>query len=352
MFGWSQLVIIRTSPAAGLALVSAEYLDYFIPLPRSVQMAVAAGIIILFGAFNYVGVRWASLYQRISTTLKVGGLALFVILGFILVQGQANRLGETLPPAGNLGPIGNIVAALMLILFAHSGYERLGYVAGEMKNARRAIPRSLIVGILLVILLYVSVNMIYHWTLGLEGVRANRAVATRTAEILMGGTGALFVAVLVILSSTGSINGTIMAATRVYYAMARDRLFFRWLDHIHPKFRTPTRAIIAHCFWAIVILLVRGTFKSIAAGMVFVLLIFYSLSAVALFKLRAKEEGEAGAFRVPLFPVIPAVFLAGMATLLVLRIIFDLRSSLIDLAFVASGLPFSFFWMRKAKGYR
>ena len=167
---------------------------------------------------------------------------------------------------------------------------------------------------------------------------------------MMGAAGASIVAVMAIVSAIGSINGTMMSATRVYYAMARDGLFFRWLDFVHPDFKTPSRAILVHCGWAAVILVARGSFEAIAAGMVFAILIFYTLTTLALFKLRREDVGGEGAFRMPLYPLLPTIYLVGIVGLLVLRVVFDWEKSLVDFAFVATGLPISFFWLSKKRG--
>lgn len=349
MFGWSQLFIIRTSPAAALAIVSADYLGYFFRMSKPVHTLVAIGIIALLGTLNIVGVRWASFYQKLSTVLKVGGLFALAIIGLVLIRGTENLLATRATPTANLGPVGNVVAAMFLIMFAHTGFERLGYVAGEMKNPRRAIPQSMFIGITIIVVIFVLINFIYHRTLGMEGMQASKVVASATAVKLIGSVGAAFVSLLVIISATGSINGTAMAASRVYYAMARDGLFFKWLNFIHPRFRTPSRAVLAHCVWATVILLLRKTFGTIAAGMVFALLIFYSMSALALIKLRSKGEGNPDAYHLPLYPFIPALYLTFALAMLILRLIFEWKNSLLDLAFIATGLPFSLIWVFRKK---
>ena len=140
-----------------------------------------------------------------------------------------------------------------------------------------------------------------------------------------------------------------MSASRVYFAMARDRLFFHWLDHVHPTFRTPSRAILAHCLWAAVILIARGSFTDIAAGMVFAILIFYTMTTLALFKLRRADEGGSEAYRMPGYPWLPALYLIGIVALLISRAVFAWKASLVDLAFVATGLPVSWFWLRKGR---
>jgi APA family basic amino acid/polyamine antiporter len=350
VFGWSQLFIIRTSPAAGLAIVTTDYLGYLINLSGPARRLTAVALILLLGALNYVGVRRASLFQKVFTFYKVIGLFVLAAGGLILVQGHANLLHARAEPIAALGTSGNLIAALLMVFFAHAGIERLGYSAAEMKDPRKTIPLCLFLGIAMLVALYCLVNLVYHWTLGMEGVRGNTVVASAMAVKLAGPIGATFVAILAIASATSSMNGTMMTATRAYYAMAKDGLFFRWLDHIHPRFRTPSRAIIAHCVWAIVILFLRGTFEVIAAGMVFGVLIFWALNAFALFKLRLTDRGNRGDFyRVPAYPLLPAVYLAGILTFLVFRAATDWRRSLEDIAFIAVGVPFYFFWAGRRK---
>lgn len=347
MFGWAQLFIIRTSAAASLAIVTADYARTFFKLSGFAHTALALSVIVLLGMLNYVGIQRASFFQKISTLIKIGGLFAFVIIGLLLIQSQKNLLSTTAAPIEELGLVGNAVAAIMLIFFTHTGWDRLGYVAEEMKNPRRVVPLSLVLGIGVVVALYALTNMVYHRTLGIEGMRESSLVAVDAAIALIGTPGAVFIALLVIISATGSINGTMMTAPRVYYAMAKDGLFFKWFDFVHPRFRTPSRAILAHCVWAGAILLIRRKFETIAAGMVFVLLIFLILNTFALFKLRKGEVGGKNVYRLPFYPYLPWFFIAGILVLLVFRVISEWKSSLVDIAFLATGLPFSLIWYRR-----
>jgi APA family basic amino acid/polyamine antiporter len=238
----------------------------------------------------------------------------------------------------------------MLIVFTHTGWDRVGYVAGEMKDPKRVIPRSMLFGIAIVVGLYWSLITVYHYTLGMDGMQATVTPAADVGTVMFGAVGASVVALMAIVSAIGSINGTMMSATRVYFAMARDGLFFRWLDHVHPNFKTPSRAIIVHCLWAAVILVVRGSFEAIAGGMVFAILIFYTLTTLALFKMRRDEVGSGGTFLVPLYPLLPTVYLIGIVGLLVLRAVLEWQQSLVDFAFVATGLPISYIWLSRRRG--
>ena len=227
MFGWAQLFIIRTSPAAGLAIIAADYVGFFVDLGPRTHTVVALSIIAALGIFNFVGVQWASLFQKVTTLIKVVGLVVFAAVFVTLLSGTANLLGTTAAPANNLGMMGNLVAALMLIVFTHAGWDRVGYVAGEMKDPRRVIPRTMMIGMAVIITLYLVVNTIYHYGLGMQGMRATATPAADVASLMVGPVGAGLIAVLAIVSAVGSINGTMMSASRVYFAMARDRLFFK-----------------------------------------------------------------------------------------------------------------------------
>ncbi len=349
IFGWAQLFIIRTSPAAGLAIITVDYFEYFQPLDNWAHTTLSALIIILIGVLNYVGIRQASFYQRISTIIKVGGLFFLVVAGILLIQGQDNLLQTQAASATELGPFARFGATMMLIVFSYLGWDRVGYSAGEMKDPRRTIPWSMFIGIAVVMLTYLAAIFLYHYVLGFEGVRATNRVASATGIELFGAVGAAFIAISVMFSTTGSINGTMMTAPRVYYAMARDRLFFKWFDFVHPKYRTPTRAIMAHCVWAIVILLARRNFENIVAGMTFAVLLFYVMTTLAFFKFRMQGTGGEGVYKMPLYPVLPAIYLLGLLTLIVIRGYFEWEKSLVDIGFIATGLPFAWIFLTRRR---
>ncbi|MFC2163591.1 APC family permease [Acidobacteriota bacterium] len=349
MFGWAHLLIIRTSSVAGLALITADYIGFFIPMDKFTHTVAALLVIAVLGTLNYIGIKQASFFQKISSLLKVSGLIALVAIGLILMHRHVNLLWTEAPPTASLGPVGNLLTPLMLIFFTYGGYIRVGQVAEEIKKPRRDIPLSLITSLSIIIILYILINTVYHSLLGIEGVRGSTIVASDVATLLIGPVGAALITILVIISTTSGLNGNTMSSTRVYYAMAKDGLFFKWLDYIHPKFRTPSRAVLVHCIWASVILLIRGNFEAIITGQVFTNFIFYSLGALAFFKLRQKNIGEKNAFRVPLYPVLPALYLVGLLGLLVFRLVFEFEKSMFDIALVASGIPFFFFWWRRAK---
>ena len=347
MFGWAQLFIIRTSPVAGLSIVTVDYLGHFVELTDWARTAAALSFVAVLGTINYIGIHRAGFYQKLSTIVKVTGLLGLVVIGLILVQDRGSMLGVTAPDSGSLDPVGSTIAAMMLIVFSYMGFERLGYSAEEMKDPKRTIPISMFVGIGVIIVIYILTNILYYQVFGVAEIREHTRVAADVATELLGPAGAAFIAVIVMVSATGSINGTMMTAPRVYYAMAHDGLFFRWFDYVHPIYRTPSHAIVAHCVWGAVILIVRGSFETIMAGMVFAVLIFFALNTLALFKLRREGVGGDDVYQLPLFPWLPGVYLVGILSLLIMRLIYEWQNSLTDLMFVASGLPFYLIWRRQ-----
>lgn len=346
LFGWSQLLIIRTSPAAALSLLSADYIGYFFPLDQTEKIIIAIILLIFFGIINVFGVEKGSFYNKFSSSIKIAGLFLFTVIGLLMVGGDFSRLSESAQATATLGPVGNIVAALMMIVFSFLGWDRVGYVAGEMKDPIKVIPKTMLYGMLIITSLYIGSNFLYHAVIGLEGMRSSSIVASDTAVSLFGSIGASLISIMVIISATGSVNGTMMATTRVYYAMARDGLMFKWFGHIHPKFKTPSNAILAHCIWSIALIIIRQNFETIVAGMVFAILIFYGFTTVAFFKFRLMNLGKNNCYQLPLFPILPAIYMLGITVLVLLRAYYETSASVQDLLFVISGIPVYFLFFK------
>jgi APA family basic amino acid/polyamine antiporter len=192
IFGWAQLLIIRTSPAAGISLITANYIGFFVDINQFQKNLLAVLIIILFGIINYLGVERASFYNKFSSLVKTLGIVIFVVFGLIFFGADFSNLQPIIQPTQNLGPIGNFVAASILVLFSFLGWDRVGYVAGEMKDPKKTIPLTMFYGISLISLIYLAANLLYHTVLGLEGVRGSIIVASDTASILFGNKGAYY----------------------------------------------------------------------------------------------------------------------------------------------------------------
>ena len=347
LYGWKGFLITNPSSRAGLALIGADYIGHFIPLNEVSRMAVALAALWFVGGVNYAGLRWAMIFQRISVAVKFTGLVALVVVGWIAVSGVGNLLGTAAPSTRDAGPIGGFTKALMLIYFAYSGYGMVGRVAGELREPRRAIPFGIFTGLAAVIVLYFLTNALYYRVLGIEGLRASDVVAADTAERLIGNWGGGLVALLVIFSVTGSMTASVMGCSRIYYAMARDGIFFRWFDQIHPKFRTPTRAIIAHLIVASLMLLARRNFEDLITSFVFMGLIFSVLRTASIFKLRRNNIGGENTYQVPFYPILPWIYILGLLSIIISRIIFDWDKAWFDLAILGAGIPAAYLWCRR-----
>ena len=319
LFGWAELTLIR---AASLGAISTTFAEYFLRVIgfdpsaepyRTYVHYIAAVAILLTATFNYVGVRWGSLVQNVTTLAKYGGL-LFIIL-LALAIGLPRTGGHYTPaaPAGSFH-IAAFGLALVSVLWAFDGWADLSFVAGEVKEPRRTLPRAILIGTLAVIAIYLLANIAYMAVLSVEEIRHSRLVAADVAERLIGAPGVIFVAITVMLSTFGTLNGTLLTAPRIFFAMADDGLFFRKVAAVHPKYHTPYVSIMLTTGLGIVFVLLR-TFEQLADTFVTAIVPFYALAVASIFVLRKRADYDPP-FRAPFYPIVPALFI--LATLFLL----------------------------------
>jgi APA family basic amino acid/polyamine antiporter len=325
LFGWAELVIIR---AASLGAISTTFSEYFFRATgrepgvepyRTYVHYVAAAAIILTATFNYVGVRWGALVQNATTVAKYGGLLFIIVLALALglPEGAANFTPAV--PAGSFS-IAAFGLSLVAVLWAFDGWADLSFVAGEVKDPRRNVPRALIIGVTAVIAIYLLANLAYLVVLPIEEIRRSPRIAADVAAQLIGVGGVVFVGVTVMLSTFGTLNGTLLTAPRIFFAMADDGLFFRKVAAVHPRFETPYVSIGMTATLGVVFVLFMR-FEQLANTYVTAILPFYALSVAAVFTLR-RRAGYDPPFRVPLYPMVPALFL--------LSTVFLLTNALVD----------------------
>ena len=319
LFGWSELVVIR---AASLGAVSSTFAAYFLRFLgydaavepyRSRVHYVAAVAIALTATFNYVGVRWGALVQNLTTIAKYAGLVVIVLFASAIgLPRTGGHFAPATPPGSfSIAPFG---LALVSVLWAFDGWADLSFVAGEVKDPRRTLPRALITGTLAVIAIYLLANLAYLSVMSVEEIRRSPLVAADVAQRVVGTGGVLFVATTVMLSTFGTLNGSLLTAPRIFYAMADDRLFFRTVARVHPRFETPYVAIALTAVLGIVFVLLR-TFEQLADAFVTAIVPFYALGVASIFVLRKRADYDAP-FRVPLYPVVPALFVLASLFLL------------------------------------
>jgi APA family basic amino acid/polyamine antiporter len=342
--GWSFFLAAQGGGISVLAVGFAEYLGEFFPLAPWQHKAAAAASIILFTIINYRGVKEGGRVQSLLTGLKVGAIVALIIMGFALVRGiEAGP--ASLPTRSGGGFVAAFGVALVGVLWAFEGWNTCTFAAGEVKNPQRDLPLALILGTIAVIGLYIALNLVYYRVLTLPDVAQSTRVGADAAVRIFGRAGAQFVSLLIIVSTLGSLNGSILAAPRVYYAMAKDGLFFRWCAAIHPKYHTPHWALVVQCIWA-VLLVVMGTYEQLFTYVVFAAWIFYALTGYAVIILRRKLPDLPRPYRVFGFPWVPIVFVLASAWFIVNTLIEKPAESGLGAIIVGLGVPVYLFWKR------
>src|SRR6202521_540206 len=319
LFVWSELLIIR---AAALGAISTTFSEYFLRVlgydpgvqPSSTYVHfIAAAAILLTATFNYVGIRWGSLVQNVTTLAKTGALLLIIILALVIGLPQTGGHYSPAVPAGSFA-FGRFGLALVSVLWVYDGWADVSFVGGEVKDPEKNLPRVLIYGTLIIIALYLLANVAYLAVLPVEEIRHSKLVAADVAQRLMGAAGVAFVSVAVMVSAFGTLNGSVMTGGRILFVMAADGLLFKPIAKVHTKFQTPGVAIALEAGLGVVFVLL-GTFEQLADTFVTAIVPFYALAVAAVFAFR-RRPGYQPPVRVPGYPVVPAVFI--VATILLL----------------------------------
>jgi APA family basic amino acid/polyamine antiporter len=352
LWGWAMFWTMHTGIIAAIAMVFARYLAYFIPLsPTGMNLAAVAAILFLSWV-NDLGVKQGSNLQTAFTVAKVLAILLMIGVGFALGTPAGSESASSPEVTGSTPLTGEaslqgFLIALVAGLFAFGGWHMVTYSAEETTEARRTIPRALTLGVLIVTLCYVALNSVYFYVLPLETVIGSDRVAADAADAVVGHGGA-FMAALVVFSTFGAISGIILAGPRVYFAMARDGLLFRWLGAVHPQRRTPRRAIWLQGIWACVLVL-TGTYRALFTRVVYTEWIFFGLMAVGLFLFRRRKDLKR-TYSVWGYPLVPAIFALSAFGIVINQIVADPAESAVGLGFVLLGVPVYFAWARR--GYR
>ena len=312
LFGWSEFVIIRAAALGAIATTFAEYSLRFFGYDTSIapydvyDNYLAAVAIVFTASLNIIGVKWGSLVQNVTTIAKYGALVFIIIVAFSLgLPETGGNYTPAVPPGSfSMAPFG---LALVSVLWAFDGWADLSFVGGEVKDPRRVLPRALITGVLAVIGIYILANLAYLAVLGVDEIRTSRLVAADVAERLLGSAGVLFVAATVMISTFGTLNGSLLTSPRIFFAMAADRLFFKRVAAVHPRFETPYVAIGMSALLGVIFVLLR-TFEQLADTFVTAIIPFYALGVAAIFVLRKRPSYDPP-FRVPLYPIVPLLFI-------------------------------------------
>jgi len=284
LFGWSMLLVINTGSLAALSLVFTSYLSAFVPLSDNAQLVIAVITIIVLTLMNILGVKFGNLFASIFTSAKLLGILFVVFLGLFFGTNSDVHFLNTNYSGGinNLPLISAFGLALIGVTFSFGGYQHATFVAAEVKNAAKVVPKALVIGILIVCLAYLTINVAYLRFLPIDQIAASKSVASDAINTIWT-FGGKFVSFLIIVSVVGTIGIYILTAPRIYFAMADDKLFFKKFAQIHPVYGTPVWAIVIQSAWTIILLVFWKTFSNLITYVVFVDEIFFFLTALTFF---------------------------------------------------------------------
>jgi basic amino acid/polyamine antiporter, APA family len=353
LYGWCLFLVIASASIAALARAFTRYLAEIIPLSAAGSTVVSVTMIAVVTAVNVWGTRKSSDLQNWTTFVKV---TIIVVLSAILFS--LGRHASDLPPAFGATPRGfslfsNFGLGMIAVLWAYEGWQFGTYSAGEVIEPQKNFPRSFLLGSLILVALYLIAVLAYLFALGPAAATGSDAIAAAAVVAVLGPWAGKLVALTILISTFSAANSVILTAPRVFYAMAKDNLFFKKLAEVHPRFQTPAAAIVALGIWSAV-LACAGKFSELIGGVIFIGWIFYGLGAAAIFPLRRASPGRAIPYRVPGYPWTPLVFvlaasaLVGNAIYLAFHDPAQFRNLAAALLLLLLGLPAYFFWRKRA----
>ena len=363
LYGWALLLLIECGAIAAVAITFAEYALRLVGRDDASALPLAIAAIVAVSAINYLGVKPGSRVLNVFVVLKVAALAILIGAGFLLAPAGPEAGSGTGAVSGGVDAAAGAAAdgataalpilfgaALIPILFSYGGWQNANYIAEEIADPRRNLPRSLLAGTLLVAAVYILVNVVYLRALGLEGLAATRTPASDAAGRLLGPAGDRFVAAAIAISTFGFLDLAVLAPTRVYYAMAADGLFFRGVARLHPRFRTPSLAIVLQAAWAIALAL-TGTYAALVDTVVFADWIFFGLTVASVLVFRRRvplASRPPGGFRAPLYPLLPILFAIVSAGVVASVVASNPVRSAVGAALLLAGVPAFLYWRRRA----
>lgn len=380
LYGWSAFSVINTSAVAAIAFVCASYADYFLHLPRfdaateqsiiwhlpfigdlyPLENAGVKSLAIVIVAsltwLNYRSVKAGGSFQVISTAVKMVVIAALIFGIFFSSHGSVSNFFQADNPKHGGALLSGIIAALTGAFFAFDGWVNITFIAGEIKQPQRNIPRSLFIGVMACIIVYVLVNQAYLYVLPVETVAASSLVASDAIAVALGSTGQAIVAAMIVICTLGAVNGNIMATTRITYAMGKEKAFFTWTGKEHSRYQTPGNALWLHAAW-ITLLIISGSFDMLADMMVFMSWLVYGMGAVGIFMLRKKMPLVDRPYKIWCHPFVTILFVAFAAFFLIITVYNDITNylndrqpvvnSLLGIVITAIGIPLYFYFRKK-----
>lgn len=384
LYGWAAFAVFNTAGNASIAYVLGTYTEYFITLPQfdaglveKVSFSIpfigkifplqnfgvkAVTILVVIGLtlINYRSTRSGGDLQVIFTALKILAMAMIVVTLTFSSEGKvANLFSDSVAirPEG-WALLAAFVAALSGAFWGYDGWNNITFVAGEIKNPQRNIPRSLLAGLLICILTYALITVAYELVLPIDKIAGSSMVAADAATMVLGAAGGGAIALMVIISTFGTTNANVLATARVTFAMARDRRFFDFAGKVHPRFNTPGNALLLQGVWTSLLVL-SGSFDMLTDMLIFVSWFFYGMSSLGVFILRYKMPDRERPYKVWGYPVVPAVFVVFTFSFLIATLVSDIQqyqagktmliNSLLGVLLTAMGLPLYWYFKRRSR---
>ena len=345
LYGWSCVAVINTASIAAVGVAFSEYLGFFFPLSTMGIKSVAILSVILLTIINILDVKSGARAQNIFTLLKIGAIFGIISLGLVMDGGSAENIQPFYPDRPLPALVGPLGLAMVSVLWTYDGWIFITYVAGEVKNPGRNIPLSLVFCMLIVISIYLLINFVFTYTLGIGAMGTSTLVASDSAFIFLGEKGAVLVSIIILISLLGANNGFILTSARINYAMARDKLFFRQAAKVHPKFKSPANALIIQAVWACA-LTFSGTYNQLITYIIFASWIFYAMSCAAVIILRKKRPEMKRPYKTPGYPYIPIIFILFAVFLTFNTILEAPRDAAVGAGIILAGLPLYFYWKK------
>jgi APA family basic amino acid/polyamine antiporter len=351
LFGWTLFLVIDSGAIATLTVAFASnYLPYFVKISPFGQKIVAAVFILFLVIVNYVGVRWGANLQNFLTVIKFVALAAVCIIVFIFAK-DANASNWIRPmPSGLSGSMfGAFGVALVASLWAYKGWEGATYSAGEVKRPERNLPMGLLIGTMTCVIIYVVANMAYLYVFPASKIAESPRIASDVMNVVVGPLGASIISFIILFSIMGAANQTILCSPRVYFAMARDGLFFDKIADAHPKFLTPHISIIALGVWSLVLTLLLETFQSLFTYVIFGEWIFFGLTVGAVIVLRKKRPDLPRPYKTWGYPVTPIIFMLAALYISGNSLVNTFKESMFGLIIILLGVPAYLYWKKRKK---
>ncbi len=348
LYGWAYFLVCNTGGIAALSLAFAMYFGHFIPLsPSGIRVAAITGLL-LVTALNVRGVKIAGMFSDVFTLLKLAGIGFLIVAG--IGWGTHRHIDFTLPLDLKGGSIrGALSTAMVGVLWSYGGWQHASYAAGEARDPRRSIPFAMVAGAIVVIAVYILTNVSYMLLLPVGAMGDSPRLASDAMQTILGPAGAGVIAAAIFVSTFGTTGIYTLTAPRIYFAMARDGLFFRQVAKIHPRFHTPALAIMIQTAWAIMLILFWGTFENLISYVVFTDWIFFGLAAAGVFILRRRLPSAERPYRTLGYPVTPLVFIGISAWFVATTLLNKPEEAWAGIGFLTLGVPVFLYWHSRPK---